>query len=294
MFVYIFHRTKYYVLRHDGYKLFFVAAVVGVVLFFLGNVIVTLVNHHNNELRDEWHEIVPLDGSGRSAVAFLAGALLALPFNVAGHYAERRLKRHLANMENKSLFRPHPKYISLPISFFSWLTMWWHKPRKAGRLCRFLVKHYGREAVIYNQIQAKGNSTELVVMDALLNGRYVAITTKDDTVFVGLLSCSVHPAYPLESIQIDATRKYFLDPETRARILQMNYDNVIVQYTDDYIIQLGLEVDSVVAKSKFKRAWYIYDLRKEASLRVNLPKHHAVVLPMNEIKTIEVVSSKEG
>ena len=78
--------TKYSVLRSDGYRLIFYASIAGSVLLFLATVgvLVALSYPSGKALAAYWHVLVPLEHSGKAALALLMGALLWRPLNLSG------------------------------------------------------------------------------------------------------------------------------------------------------------------------------------------------------------------
>ena len=78
--------TKYYVPRSDGYRLIFWASIAGSVLLLLATVgvLVALSHPSGKALVECWHVLVPLEHSGKAALAFLMGASLWWPLNLLG------------------------------------------------------------------------------------------------------------------------------------------------------------------------------------------------------------------
>ena len=81
IFVSQWYVTKYYVPRSDGYRLIFWASIAGSLLLFLAAVgTLSVLSHPSGKVFAEcWHVLVPLEHSGKAALAFLMGAFLWWP-----------------------------------------------------------------------------------------------------------------------------------------------------------------------------------------------------------------------
>lgn len=73
IFIHKWYRVKYYALRVDGHRLLFYAATAGAVFLFLSCFIIAFFESSQLLLsvNDIWHKIIPLENSGRAALAFL-------------------------------------------------------------------------------------------------------------------------------------------------------------------------------------------------------------------------------
>jgi len=86
LFVSLWYPLRYWTQREQGYKLVFAASIAGG-LFLL---IATFVTHYLLAIPEVlklarwWHAIVPVPDSGKAFLAFILGATLWLPLNLAG------------------------------------------------------------------------------------------------------------------------------------------------------------------------------------------------------------------
>lgn len=90
VFVSLWHPTKYYTLRADGYRLIFLSSIAGAIFMFIACVIATCASLLLNLLHLPplaqnidvlWHAVVPYNNTGRAALAFLLGSALWFPLN---------------------------------------------------------------------------------------------------------------------------------------------------------------------------------------------------------------------
>lgn len=83
IFITQWNRTRFSVMRIDGHRLLFQAAIAGAI-FLLSAVFISTVCHQlkwGSFIEAEWHASIPFDHSGKAAIAFLLGAILWIPLN---------------------------------------------------------------------------------------------------------------------------------------------------------------------------------------------------------------------
>lgn len=85
VFVRNWNRTRYYASRSEGYRLLFQAAIAGSGFLFLAIVLTSLFDRPLSEVNIWWHLLVPIQNSGKSALAFVLGAVSWVPLNRYWH-----------------------------------------------------------------------------------------------------------------------------------------------------------------------------------------------------------------
>ncbi|MEP7337655.1 MAG: hypothetical protein ABI977_07900 [Acidobacteriota bacterium] len=90
LFVTLWHPTKYYTLRADGYRLIFFSSIAGAFFMFVACVVATSAPWIFNllwlpalagKIDLWWHLFVPYENTGRAALAFMIGAVIWFPLN---------------------------------------------------------------------------------------------------------------------------------------------------------------------------------------------------------------------
>lgn len=87
VFVSLWHVTKIPILRSDGYRLVFYAAIAGAFFLFIASILsnAALQTDFGQNTRELWYSNVKLKYSGIPAIAFLIGVSLWLPLNLLGN-----------------------------------------------------------------------------------------------------------------------------------------------------------------------------------------------------------------
>ena len=75
-------------MQSSGYRLLFTSAICGTIFLFVATILssLALATCVGNVVSDAWHKVVPLEHSGKAALAFLFGALLWWPLNRLGKW----------------------------------------------------------------------------------------------------------------------------------------------------------------------------------------------------------------
>jgi len=81
MFTRQWKRTRYYALRSDGYVLLFYAASCGAVFLLIATVLSFILSPALTKIVDWWHLVIPIEHSGKAAMAFLLASTLWIPLN---------------------------------------------------------------------------------------------------------------------------------------------------------------------------------------------------------------------
>ena len=88
IFVSRLHWTRYHALQSNGYRLLFTSAIFGTIFLFVATAFssLALATCTGKAVSDIWHQVVPLEHSGKATLAFLLGALLWWPSNRLGKW----------------------------------------------------------------------------------------------------------------------------------------------------------------------------------------------------------------
>ena len=95
VFAIIWYPTRYYTLRSDGYHLVFTSAVIAIFFLFVATVLTTAISAipevecRVHWIDKAWHQAVPVEHSGKAALAFLFGVSLWWPSNLLGERSRR-------------------------------------------------------------------------------------------------------------------------------------------------------------------------------------------------------------
>src|SRR5205085_6130718 len=92
--------TRFYALRADEYRLFFVSATVGAFFLFIISIVLGLALPYKWcwDFANFWHGLIPLEHSGKTLLAFLISTTIWLPLNfIADRFADRLSKEDIIN-----------------------------------------------------------------------------------------------------------------------------------------------------------------------------------------------------
>lgn len=104
------HRTRIQALRSEGHRLIFLAAIWGVIFLVFATIAVSILVTIDffQQIGELWLEVVPIQNSGRSMIAFSMGAILWRPLNRLGRRFPSSFLGKQAAADREILNRQNP------------------------------------------------------------------------------------------------------------------------------------------------------------------------------------------
>lgn len=104
IFVTHLHWTRYHALRSDGFRLVFTSAIYAAIFLFIATILSSWALSYcgGQDFSDWWHELVPVEHSGKATIAFLMGALLWIPLNWLGEQERFPRPRFLSALSDSA------------------------------------------------------------------------------------------------------------------------------------------------------------------------------------------------
>jgi len=196
-----------------------------------------------------WHRIAPAEHSGTAALAMLLGGSLWIPLNLFGSLG----------------------------SFF---------PLRSNVLGR-AVKALGDEEAVKRAIVRKRDSLELFLTIALEAEKMISVSIQNGKVYVGYLTSSYNPAFPMESISLIPAFSGHRREDTKEMVLDLNYLEVYKAIQPDlYEKLLTAFLAELAEKPKASEARFFTAVMQR--LAFDAGQDYEVILPIGEVQSANV------
>jgi hypothetical protein len=168
----------------------------------------------------------------------------------------------------------------MPFNLLGWL----NPPVLGWRPFRFLSEG----AAIKREIRKKQNPLEVLLSEAMVSKRLVAVTVKNGKVYIGKVLTTSNPAFGMEAINLQLSRSGYRDKNTQEMRLTVNYDDTHGAIRQEMRMKIGAQfVDALRKDPHADEGELLEETKRKVSAETDI-RNYEIAIPISEIQSANV------
>jgi hypothetical protein len=168
----------------------------------------------------------------------------------------------------------------MPLNLLGWL----NPPVLGWRPFRFLSEG----AAIKREIRKKQNPLEVLLSEAMVSKRLVAVTVKNGKVYIGKVLTTSNPAFGMEAINLLLSRSGYRDKNTHEMRLNVNYDETHSAIRQEMRIKIQTQfLDAIRKNPHADEGELLYEAKRKVSAETDI-RNYEIAIPISEVQSVNV------